>query len=398
MMVGSFIPDFAVTAAYQHHPAWIDHPLILTHETAKKSLVFAASIRAQWAGIRTGMGLARAQALCPDAVVLPVVHTRLQQAADRLLEHLAPFSNRLEITFKDTALLWVDAGTQNTTEALRISHELHDQVRAVIPCTVMTGIAANKFTAQIAAVTAEGGQVQTVAPGQEAAFLAAFPLSRLALGGPLIHQFRLLGLTTLGQFAALPREAVYERFGTVGRQLYARAQGIDPRPVAAYTPRRTETWTQAFEPSVDDRHILEHSLRDAAGTLAERLKPQNLAAGEIILLVHLEQRHTLELRQQPREAALSVFALSTELLRLLKGVTITGPVTGLEVVLADLHEPLPYQLDLFGTFFGDASNIETISHRLHRHHETTGLYRVRSAAHAGYVPEHEFILERIAGP
>jgi DNA polymerase-4 len=397
MIISVFLADFAVIAARASDADLQEQPLILTHDTARRTLVFAASAKARVAGVTPGMGLARAQALCPEASIAPVVHIRLRQAADALLEHLSRFSSRLEIDVKDSAMLWLDVGDITRPEAVSQGQAIGEQIAEIASYTVAVGVAANKFTAQIAAVTAVSGQVQHVTPGKEAAFLAGFPLARLALGGPLIHQFRLLGLETLGQFAALSRVAVYDRFGTVGKQLYARAQGIDPRPVMTYTPHQITSWKQDFEPVVTDRQIVEYALRQAAGTLAEQLKRKNLAAGSITLLMYLDNRHTLELRQQPREAAMSVFALSTELLRLLKEAVISAPLTSLEVVLADLHEPVPVQLDFFGQLFADSASVETVATRLYPRQRSAGFYTVRPVAQAGYVPEHIFVLERLAG-
>ena len=397
MIVCAFLSDFAVTVARVHDVALRDDPLILTYDTPKRTLVFAASPKAHFAGVTAGMGLSRAQALCPEATVTSIVHSRLQQAADALLESLSYFSHRLEIDWKDNATLWIDVGNVEPAEAMSLCKVIRNQIGAIAPYSVSVGVAVNKFTAQIAALSTDDGKVRIVAPGTEAAFLSPFPLARLALGGPLIHQFRLLGLETLGQFATLSRVAVYDRFGTIGKQLYARSQGVDPRPVAAYLPRHTETWAQDFASAVTDRQIVEHALRRAAGTLSERLKAQNLAAAEITLLVHLDNQHTLDLRHQPREAAMSVFALSTEFLRLLKNAEIATPVNGVEVVLAEMHEPVPVQLDFFGQLFADISSVETIANRLHPRHRSTGFYTVRSVAQAGYVPEHAFTLERLAG-
>ena len=399
MIVCAFIPNFAVTVARAGNTALCNKPLILTYETPKKTLIYATSTTARHAEVTPGMSLARAKALCPEAEVAPMVRIRLHQAADALLEQLARFSNHLEIEFRDSATLWIDMGAIERDEALSISRDLRNQMAAY---TVSIGIAANKFTAQIAAITApkfmaDDNGIVFVPPGREAVFLAPFPLARLALGGPLIHQFRLLGIETLGQCTALPRTAVYERFGAVGKQLYARAQGIDLRPVTAYTPRSTEIWMQDFEPSVSDRQILEHTLRSGVGDLAEKLKSKNLAASEITLLIHLDHDHILEMRHQTREAAMSAFALSTELYRLLKSAAIVTPVAGLEVVLAGLHEPVPYQLDFFGKLFADESSMATIADRLHPRHHSAGFYTVHSASHTSYIPEHDFLLERMAG-
>jgi nucleotidyltransferase/DNA polymerase involved in DNA repair len=280
-------------------------------------------------------------------------------------------------------------------DAIEQTQTLFADLSSNTPYVAAIGLASNKFAAHIAAVTANPCQTQFVRPGSEADFLAPFLLSRLAVGPTLIYQFRILGLHTLGQFAALPKAAVNEHFGTVGRQLYERAHGIDLRPVAAYSPRLLECWTRAFEPGLEDRQILENTLRTAGENLSEKLKRKNLAAGHITLLIHLDNRHVLESKSAPRESAMSIFALSTELMRLFKAATIAGPVTGLEIVLSDLREPTPYQLDFFGQLFADQSSIDTVANRLQPRYRTSGFYNVKSQAYPSYIPEQCFMLKRV---
>ncbi|MBZ0300541.1 MAG: hypothetical protein K8J31_12405 [Anaerolineae bacterium] len=397
MIACVFLPEFAITVARASEPSTSTQPLMLSAEKRKRPLVYAASVKARAVGVTPGMSLTRARALCPDAAILPVIYSRLQQAADDLLVRCSRFTDRLEISQDHSAMLWADLRNIPLPEAVKQAQALCDDLGNNTVYATAIGLAANKFTAQVAAVTADLGQIQSVTPGKEAAFLAPFPLSRLAVGPTLVYQFRILGLHTLGQFAALPNAAVNEHFGTVGQQLYERAHGNDPRPVAAYIARLVEGWTQSFEPGVEDRQILERALYTAAQTLAERLKRKNLASGQLNLLIHLDNRQTLELHHEPREDVMTVFSLSTELLRLLKDAVIAGPVVGLEVVLSDLHEPAPYQLDFFGKLFADQSSIDTVANRLQPRYRTSDFYTVKPQPHSSYIPEQCFILERAGG-
>jgi len=92
------------------------------------------------------------------------------------------------------------------------------------------GIADGPFAARLAA------RAETVvAPGCTPAFLAPLPVS--VLDRPdLADLLRRLGLTTLGDFAALPASAVSDRFGTDGVVAHRLAQGLDDHPLHLRLP------------------------------------------------------------------------------------------------------------------------------------------------------------------
>jgi hypothetical protein len=88
--------------------------------------------------------------------------------------------------------------------------------------TARIGIADDRFTAWVAAVDGPTGNEQrreaddsgivAVPRGGSAAFLAPRPLSRLAIPSEVQHMLEMLGVHTLGQFAALPAPSVARPF------------------------------------------------------------------------------------------------------------------------------------------------------------------------------------------
>ncbi|MEU8514447.1 DNA polymerase Y family protein [Kitasatospora sp. NPDC048722] len=131
------------------------------------------------------------------------------------------------------------------------------------------GVADGLFAAVLAA---RAGVL--VPAGRTAEFLAPYPVS--ALGDEdLAELLGRLGLPTVGAFAALPPEAVADRFGPTGTAAHRLARGLHPRPLVP----RGEGPDLAVEHRFDPPETLAEPLVFVARTLAERLHRRLAAAG-----------------------------------------------------------------------------------------------------------------------
>lgn len=109
---------------------------------------------------------------------------------------------------------------------------LAEAVRAAIPPGARIGLADGPFAARCAAEQA--GEAECLIIDDTARFLADLDIETLG-AGELSQTFRWLGVTTLGDLARLPREAVASRFGSLGLGAHRLAAGEDrpihPRPI-----------------------------------------------------------------------------------------------------------------------------------------------------------------------
>src|SRR6202030_3145843 len=114
-----------------------------------------------------------------------------------------------------------------------IAGEIRDRVLAATGLHVSFGVATCKTVAKIASDLRKPRGFVVVEPGDEAAFLAPLPLRRLPGLGPATERaLNGLGITVLGQLAALPLDTVQRRVGrAAGEALWERARGIDTTPV-----------------------------------------------------------------------------------------------------------------------------------------------------------------------
>ncbi len=147
------------------------------------------------------MPLRHAQALFPEAQLLPATPSRYHKGLEAVLALLDDFSERMEVhaDLRHQLVVYLDLGSANE----RSCSAIREEIATGLKLDAQVGLAGGKFTAYAAAKTC---QTQRFIPkGQEKRFLEPLPLHLLGLKPDQQHEFDLLGLRTLGDFAALPR-------------------------------------------------------------------------------------------------------------------------------------------------------------------------------------------------
>ncbi|MFJ9460798.1 DNA polymerase Y family protein [Kitasatospora sp. NPDC101447] len=262
MLVG-WVPDWPVVAVLGGEP----QPDRLA-AVVERGRILAASGAARAAGVRRGQRLRSAQALVAGLEV----HERDVDVEARLFEPVADAVGRLAAHLE---VVRPGVLAAPATGAARfhggedvLAERVVDAVEATgHPCTV--GIADGLFAARLAA------RAQRIVPvGESARFLAPFPVAELG-DGRLADLLGRLGLSTVGQFAALPAGSVADRFGGAGVAAHRLARGLEARPVVARPPGVDLVVEERFE----EPYLLAEPLVFAARGLAERLHAGLAAAG-----------------------------------------------------------------------------------------------------------------------
>jgi protein ImuB len=215
-------------------------------------------------------------------------------------------------------------GHGEVTKALRQAQG--DRVGARVGC------GANRFVAGAAAWRGDG----VVCEGDPATFVAPLPLEVLEIDPGVRERLRLLGVTTLGELAALPHGPFVRRFGTEAAVWHDRARGIDERPLKprARALRVDRRLYGEGEASSEEQVLF--ALRTLVGWVVDDLAAAGRRAGRLVLTLECDdgESHVLTTRvAQPTAVPATLF----ELLRArLEGVTLTAPVTGLRLAAEEL--------------------------------------------------------------
>jgi protein ImuB len=241
------------------------------------------------------------------------------------------------------AVFTFDLETLRAADARKLARTIQAAMQAVSPAAGM-GLAGSKFAAFAAAAQGKDLLMVTDAP----AFLAPLPIGLLPLDAAWERRLRLLGLTTLGQFAALPMDAIYRQFGKRGLFLRQLAAGFDLRPVKPFQPQLVEQVRQTLDYPVRQRAVFDVLLTALAGELSARLQQRGLMGRTLRLALTGESGKRRERRlTMQREVSGAVF-INKALRVLVEAFQPFGEgIIAIDLTLTDLVPFAGYQLDLF---------------------------------------------------
>ena len=141
---------------------------------------------------------------------------------------------------------------------------------------VSIGIAPAPFVARVLAERTPPGELRAVSDGQS--YLAPLSLDIVPLEEKVRDELALLGLRTIGDFAALPRAAVFDRFGSAVARAHALARGEYGDLVRADAPPRRILVRRVWDDAIVSREQLVFALRGAVDEVEARLATDGLAA------------------------------------------------------------------------------------------------------------------------
>jgi hypothetical protein len=266
--------------------------------------------------------------------------------ADALVDAVATVSPLVEEA--DQGLVFADL---RGTEGLYPRFEdLRAAVFSALPDRLepQLGVAEARFTAHMAALRARPAEGICVPPAEAAAFLAPEPVSRLPLEIAAVERLRLLGIETVGAFAALPRSAVEAQFGFPGGVAWLAAWGEDPIPVRPrpWERERVIEHVQAEPPLVSRESVL-HATEQMLGRALRQPRARNRFVRSLRLRAETERGALWEREQVLREPLGERGRLWTLLRSLVEYAEFPGPFTFLSLELGGLTEESGRQHSLF---------------------------------------------------
>jgi DNA polymerase-4 len=280
-------------------PSLRGKPVIVGGDPDARGVVSAASYEARKFGVHSAMPLRTAARLCPHGVFLPGRFDRYRELSRQVMRIFASYTPLVEPISLDEAFMDVTASRAAFGDGEAIALALKRRVLEEVGLVVSVGVATNKLCAKVASDLRKPDALVVVPPGEEAAFLAPLPVSRLWGVGPQSRQALAdYGVTTIGQLAALSEGTLRRRFGTHGAALRLRARGVDPAAVHAGQAPKSIGHELTFDHDVTDPARLEATLLDLAESVASRLRHHHMAAGGVQLKLRYEGFDTIT-RQAP---------------------------------------------------------------------------------------------------
>ncbi|MHA5282332.1 Y-family DNA polymerase [Corynebacterium sp. CQ3829_602738] len=263
-----WFPDWPVQAARLESGDELAEPIAI----AAQHRIKVCSHAARQLGIRRGMRVRNAQAVAPELTVIEDNPDRDGRMFASLAASFDEVAASVEVLRPGLVVVDVDAaGRFHGSEDKALEMLIDAASRRGID--TQAGAADEIATALIAARVS-----QVVPPGGSAAFLAAQPLGvlvaeeSLAADMDTVKALGQLGITTLGELAKLPPNAVTTRFGTKGMRIHRIASAAPDRRVAPELPVEDLAVAITPEDPIERVDAAAFAARTLAASLHERLK------------------------------------------------------------------------------------------------------------------------------
>ncbi len=357
-----------------------DELVVLGGHPWEPGTVLDCSSAAARLGVSRGQALGSAHNLVPEAVFLPADPDTYATDFEAALDRLAHFTPALEgetdprsVAFGQ-AFLGIEGLSRLWGDEPILAERAVAAVAELLPGRPRVGIGNTRFGAQVAAVinVPSAGQgpaaPEAVASrcsaglrpslaaslaipigdaAAEAAFLAPLSIGLLPADAETRERFRLFGLTTIGQFAALDRSAVLARFGSSGGEMLDLARGMDGRPLRPRRPIERLRADAELDPPVEELEPLRFVLHNVCGALCDQLAARGAGAGRATLTLALERAAPVRYEQSLPEPVAVAGLLERLLMARLEADPPRHPVERLSLELDGTGPAAGQQLGLF---------------------------------------------------
>ena len=285
---------FFASVAVRAQPELRGRPVVVGG-VGPRGVVSSASYEARRFGVRSAMPTARARALCPQAVFLPVDGAAVSVASRAVMAIFRDVTPLVEPLSSDEAFLDVAGAQRLLGRPAAIARQIRERMQHEQQLTCSVGVAPTKFVAKLGSTRAKPDGLLVVPAGLVLDFLHPLPVESLwGVGEKAAETLRRLGLTTVGDLAQAPfgmlRRAVGE---AAAGHLHELAWGRDPRRVSPEREEKSIGAEMTFDTDVSDRVLIRRSLLALAEKVGARLRASGQVGRTVVIKVRLADFRTV---------------------------------------------------------------------------------------------------------
>ena len=290
---------FYASCELKQHPEWRGKPVIVgadPREGRGRGVVLTATYEARKYGVRSGMPISQAYRQCkdPETVYVPPHFDLYVRTSREAFETVRSFADVFEPWGIDEAFLDVTARAGTWERARVLAAELKAAVRERHELVCSVGVAPNKAVAKIASDFEKPDGLTVVEPEGVESFLAPIPVNRIfGVGKKTDARLETLGIRTIADLAAYPKEDLEKLFGSWADHMANVARGIDDSPVQPWTgPPKSIGSETTFDEDTRDPETVHAVVQDLIGEVHPQLEQDGLVYRTVGIKVRFEDFDT----------------------------------------------------------------------------------------------------------
>ena len=271
-----------------------------------RGVITTATYAARAWGVNSAMGLMKAAALCPQAVLLPVDFDEYRRYSRMFKAAVAEVAPVIEDRGVDEIYIDLsevpgaqDAVGHDATGGVRaVAQEIRNTVRRATGLGCSIGVTPNKLLSKIASELDKPDGLTVLTEADIPTRIWPLPVRRINGIGPKAGaRLAAFGIQTIFELAERPREWLVEHFGRAyGRWLHEAAHGVDDRPVVTYSEPVSMSRETTFERdlhAVGDRAELGRVFTQLCAQVAADLRRKGYVGRTIGIKLRFDDFRTL---------------------------------------------------------------------------------------------------------
>ncbi len=271
------LDSFFVSVEILNDPSLKDKPVIVGGR--ERGVVAACSYAARKFGIHSGMPSKKAFQLCPQLIVANGSrgeYSRYSRWVTQIIAAKAPLFEKASIDE-----FYIDlTGMEKFFNPLQWTIDLRKEIIDETQLPISFGLASNKMMAKMATNSAKPNGYLQIPFGKEKEFLAPMAVNKIpGVGEHTYEQLKAMGIFTIKDISERTAEALEERLGKWGVDLWYKSQGIHNGEVSQYHEAKSVSTENTFDENKTDMFFLMSELVRMVERIAYELRQDGKVAG-----------------------------------------------------------------------------------------------------------------------
>lgn len=261
----------------------------------RRGIIVTSSYEARAKGVKTTMAIWEAKKLCPDLIVMEPNFDRYRKASLQIFQLLKEYTPLVEPVSIDEGYMDISSCYQIGTPLFiaktiqtRLLRELN------LPCSI--GIAPNKFLAKMASDMKKPLGITVLRKREIEKVLWPLKVGEMhGIGQKTAEKLNKIGIITIGDLAQGDVVKLRTNLGVNGEKIYARANGIDDRPVDPDAVYDFKSIGNSTTLPVDTTSIekIKLVLTNLSDSVARRMARKEVCAETIQVTIRYSDRKTV---------------------------------------------------------------------------------------------------------
>lgn len=266
-------------------------PLLIGGKS-NRGVVASCSYEARRFGVHSAMPMKTALRLCPQAIVMKgdmEEYARYSRLVTEIIREEAPLFEKTSI---DEFYLDI-SGMDRFFGCYKWTRELRQKIIRESGLPISFGLSVNKLVSKIGTGEAKPNGEKQIPSGEERDFIAPLSVRKIpGIGEKTYQKLNLMGVRKVSTLRELPVVVLEREFGKPGRQLWNKANAIDPSKVVPYTEQKSLSKEHTFPEDTLDLRFIRNKIIAMIDDLAFELRQKKQLTSEVAVKIRYADFNT----------------------------------------------------------------------------------------------------------